>query len=319
MVHRILAVVTMAGLSLGSLSEAKAFCRTTICAAKNPAPECNAQLDEFGELAAERDFSGCLAHGAPLYWEQPCMSFSVQREGSPLIMLDFDQVSPIIERAFNAWPNAQCASGFPSIAVTNFGPLECERREFNPTGPNANAVIFRDLSWPHDKRAIALTTVSFDPISGRIFGADMEINTVVYSELSEVSLEYVVTHEAGHFYGLDHSFEPGAVMDPGYSVPAADSMIDAPVLSEDDIAAICTAYPPDREVTGECRPEPEHGYAVDCGGNVFGTCSVGAGGSRRPESSALFGCAGVFGLFFLLRRRRGARAHKLLVVPPRRV
>jgi hypothetical protein len=309
----------MAGLSLASLPEAKAFCRTTTCAAKSASAECNLRLNELDELAPERDFAGCLAHGEPLYWEQPCVSFSVHREGSQVLSLDYEQVNPIIEKAFNAWPNAWCGSGFPSIAVENFGPLECERREFNPTGPNANGVLFRDESWPHDVRAIALTTVSFDPITGRIFGADMEINTVIFPDLSEVSLEYVVTHEAGQFYGLDHSLEPGAVMDPGYSVPGSEERIAPPLLSEDDIAAICAAYPPDREIRGQCQPAPEHGYAVDCGGNVFGTCGVAAGGSRRAENSAIWGCAGVFGLLFLVRRRGKARARELLVVPPQRV
>lgn len=301
MVHRILVAVWAALFLFGArLPEAQAFCRTTTCSSKNPPAEC-------GGPDALRDAStGCLIVGKPLFWDEPCVSFSVQRDGSSILSLDYDVAEPIIARAFAAWPDAACGSGFPSITATSLGPVECDRREFNSTGPNANAVIFRDEGWPHDQRAIALTTVSFDRNSGQIFGADIEINTEYYP-LSDQSLEYVVLHEAGHFFGIDHSPDTQAVMYADYSRQGTEDPSEDLTLAPDDIDAICAIYPPSRRTAVACNPEPARGYAVDCGGNVIGSCAVRRsfpGQQNGPFLPSALACAAALVAF-----RRRARRH----------
>ena len=245
----------IASVVLAAAPQAAAYCRTTTCAAAGAQANCT------------RDpVTGCHAFGAPLFWQQSCVSYSIFVRGSPKLGLDYEQSEALVASAFAAWPTVACASGFPSIAVTSFGATSCDKVEFNGGGPNANAVIFRDLEWPHALTQLALTTVSFDRNTGKIHGADVEINTFGYP-LTPAQAQFILTHEAGHFLGLDHSFDGSAVMTASYDFFAE------PVLAPDDVAAICAAYPPERPQT-ECNAEPEDGYAADCGGNVEGGCTT---------------------------------------------
>jgi len=235
---------------------ALAYCRTTTCAVASPPTECI------------RDLNGCYASGIPLFWRQRCLTFSVGAAGSPALGLDYTAAEALIRSGFELWPNADCAGAPPAIAIMSRGPLMCDRREYNSTGPNANAVLFRDTGWPYDGSIIALTSVVFNSRTGDILGADMEINSGGYP-LTPINVEYVVAHESGHFYGLDHSSDPSAIMYFEYGLDRTDQ----PVLTQDDNAAICAAYPPAR-ITPECTYEPPKGFATDCGGNVIGSCAV---------------------------------------------
>lgn len=311
MVHRILALVALVWTA--ALPEARAFCRTTTCSSRAPRAEC-------GNPAQRDPITQCLVAGRPLFWREPCVSFSIQRDGSRALSLSYDVAAPILERAFNAWTSVSCGNGSPSISVTNLGPIECGRREFNPAGPNANVVVFRDDHWPHDSVVIGLTTVNFDHGSGEIFGADMEINTHRFP-LSDSSLEFVVIHEAGHFFGIDHSPLDSAVMFAEYSSRGIEDPRHTPeelMLTEDDIGAMCAAYPPDRPVSPTCDPEPRRGYASDCGGNVYGSCAIRrASAGARASWAASTSLAIAAALLAARRRFRALVVRKL--VPPRRV
>ncbi|MBC8134079.1 MAG: matrixin family metalloprotease [Deltaproteobacteria bacterium] len=147
--------------------------------------------------------------------------------------------------------------------------MACERREYNRTGPNANAILFRDDEWSREPAIIALTTVTFQSSTGHILNADMEINSFGFNELSTREVQFVMAHEAGHFLGLDHSPEDTAVM---FYRDSFDGSTE-PRLSDDDVAGLCAAYPSTREV-GACTFEPPKGFAADCGGNVSAACAV---------------------------------------------
>jgi hypothetical protein len=235
-----------------SASPAFGFCRSTTCALAQHAPEC------------ARDANGCWNTGAPLYWAGGCAAYSIQRDGSPKLGLDFNTVESIAISAFARWPAATCPDGFPAISVSEIGAVTCNRLEYHPNGPNANIVMFRDSDWPHDPFAIALTTVTFGATSGKILDADMEINSA-NNPLDVDSLAYVLTHESGHFFGLDHSPEPDAIMYAQYTLmgPGAPP----PMLTPDDVGAICAAYPPTSSMA-ECSFDIPHGFASDCGGDV---------------------------------------------------
>jgi len=309
--HRAAALRAAALLALFALllaaPAALAFCRTTTCSARCPAPDClrpdaaadaecaarcqpdRCAHDDQGGCPArcvQRDASGCLTGGIPVAWAQPCLSYSVVQQGSSRLGLDYDQLPPLAQAGFDLWPNALCAGGPPAIAVTSLPSLTCDDHEYNPTGPNANGVYFRDAEWPYPDQpdAIAITGVTFNGRTGQILDADMEINTFTFgSRLSPHDLEYTIGHESGHFFGLDHSSDPNALMYYSYSGDA----ISAPVLQADDTAAICAAYPS----TGAppvCRAgplddpfEPAHGFARDCGGDVIGGCAVAPARGRR--------------------------------------
>jgi len=255
---------------------AAAFCRTTTCALAKPPPECK-----------ERTADGCLAHGIPLSWKQGCVSYSVWHDGTSNLAtgpLDYQSTLDIVASAFAMWPTTTCSDGYPSIAAQSTVPLTCPNLEYNPSGPNANAVLFRDTEWPkdehHDPSQLALTTVTFNRRTGDILDADMEINTSA-GDLTPDMLEYVITHEAGHFYGLDHSPDPNAVM---YRSADFIGLITTNVvaLTPDDVDAICAAYPVSRPVPMVCDFEPAKGFAPDCGGNVIASCAV----DPRPPASS---------------------------------
>jgi hypothetical protein len=301
-------ILVGAGLALAS-SQALAFCRTTTCAVTKPPPEC------------QRDNNGCFVAGIPLAWEQQCLSFSVHATGSPLVAsailnLPYDGAEgalAMVQRSFGLWPSATCSDNtFPSIAIMSLGPLQCDRREYNSSGPNANAILFRDADWSHDAQAIALTTVVFNSKTGKILDADMEINSGGFPQLSRFDLEYVFTHESGHFYGLDHSSDQNAIMYFMYSIGTA---VD-PALTPDDVAAICAAYPASR-ITPACNYEPEKGFATDCGGDVLASCAVippapstggrNHGGGGRAGVVAALALLGAGVIHGSRRRRRRSR------------
>jgi hypothetical protein len=294
MVHRILGPWLLGAsllLGLGAAPRAAlGYCRTTTCAVQNPPPQCG------------RDAYGCSTSGIPLFWRQQCLSYDVGQDGSPRLGLDYAGALALVEKGFNLWPTAMCSTGSsPSIAFMTLGPLMCEQREYNPTGPNANAVLFRDTGWTHDASAIALTTVVFNSKTGEILDADMEIDTENYL-LSPLDVEYTVGHESGHFLGLDHSSDPTALMYYQYSSTATTD----PVLRLDDVLAICTAYPTNRDVPA-CDFEPAKGFATDCGGNVIASCAVPAGQPSRSSLAAGLGLGALGAVAAVARGRRRRR------------
>jgi hypothetical protein len=282
MLHRFLLSWFCAGAIVAILAPAStafAYCRTTTCAAPNAPAHC-----------ARDPLTGCYGFGAPLFWEQSCASYSVDERGSPKLGLGYAEAEALVASAFAAWPTADCAPGFPSIAVLSFGPTSCARAEFNPEGPNANAVIFQDVEWPHgDPTQIGLTAVTFDTDSGKILGADIEINTFDHS-LTPDQARIALTHEAGHFLGLDHSSEPSALMWKSYDLQVPEA-----VLTPDDVTAICAAYPSTR-YQPVCDPEPERGYAADCGGDLEGSCAFEPHHTNFGASAVIAFLVAAFGL-----------------------
>jgi hypothetical protein len=266
------------------------FCRTTTCAIKKPPDSCI------------RDGNGCWTSGIPLFWPQQCLSYAVNVAASPRLGLDYAAALAVVERGFAHWPTASCTDGgSPSVAFMSRPGLTCDQVEYNPTGPNANAILFRDSDWTHDSAALALTTVAFNVKTGQILDADMEINT---ANAMPIDLEFVVTHESGHFVGLDHSSEPAAVMFFQYNGPN-NATGDAPLFS-DDIDAICTAYPPSRAVP-VCDYEPDKGFATECGGDVVAACAVAPISPSGDGNGIWIGATVTLGAVLAHRRRARRR------------
>jgi hypothetical protein len=272
-------------------------CRTTTCAVQNPAPDCSVD-----------GVTQCLVGGHPLFWEQQCVAFSVDNRAVPSMGLDFPAVEQLVGASFALWPNADCSGAFPSIAVSSLGPLACHVPEYNRTGPNANGVIFYDADWPHDPQELGVTTVTFDTDTGKLLDADMDLNLTGLQR--PIELEYVVAHEAGHFFGLDHSVDDTALM---FSHYVAVSATTSPTLAADDVAGICAAYPPSRAV-GVCDFEPERGYASDCGGDVTGGCQLSPRSNRSGGLTATIPLL-VAAIFLRRRKKPAMHAHSLMLRP----
>jgi hypothetical protein len=177
--------------------------------------------------------------------------------------------------------------------------------EYNRGAGNANIIVFRDDSWDHQdaQDAVGLTSMTFNERTGDILDADIEINATVNITMSTVvpidgcDLSSILTHEAGHFLGLGHSTMPGATMYPIYQQGTDDFR----TLSDDDIAGICSIYPPDRGAL-PCDFTPPGGFARQCAlGITKGGCSLG----RGPASTGGWYALGAISFLLWTRRRQG--------------
>lgn len=283
------------GLALGVLapSSAHAFCRTTT-------------------VPVQADFSPsstrCWDQGVPLFWLNSCVSYSVQQGASRQVA--YDDAANAFSRAFTKWTGASCptdGSGRSrvSIDVRDLGPVECATVDYQTSGGNQNLIVFQDDKWPHNDSAntLALTTVTFNPETGEIYDADMEINATQGNlsvgdpvPANGFDLQSVITHEAGHFYGLAHATASTSTMYAAYK--AGTSTLRS--LSADDIEGMCAIYPSASERSATSGLVA----AARCGGgdngNEEGGCSAAGSSSSTAWLVPLFALAsGVVG-----RRRR---------------
>jgi hypothetical protein len=268
-----------AALAVGAITSsagvASAFCRTTtvpVVADFQPSP------------------TKCWDQGVPLFWRNSCVGYSVQRNASRQVA--FDDAANGISRSFTKWTGSSCPTegtgrSRVSIDVRDLGAVECGDVNYNQSGANQNVIVFRDGKWPHSdsSNTLALTTVTFNPETGEIYDADMEVNTADQRvTLNDpvppdgYDFDSIVTHEAGHFLGLAHSGDNRATMFANYT-PGATAMRQ---LTADDVAGVCSVYRPDgaRAVLNgkvtpgpQCDPTPRRGYTGECAEPEKKTCT----------------------------------------------
>src|SRR5262249_38965263 len=158
--------------------------------------------------------NGSIVRDLPLWWAGSCVGYSVQRDASARAPLP--DVTEAAARAFGVWTRHPCSSveGAPraSIELHDLGPVACAEVGYHSDRANQNLVVFRDDAWPHRSESevrmgapsptIALTTVSFDPTTGEIYDADIEINSADHvvalngtPSANVYDLESVLLHE----------------------------------------------------------------------------------------------------------------------------
>lgn len=187
------------------------------------------------------------------------VSFRLQPDGAPGVGAeDLD----VIRRAFRSWEGVAC-----SYLRFREDPWQ-EPRTVANDGFNRIFWSRAEAEWPADQRAtIALTYTFYRTADRAIVDADIFSNAVTYqwtatdgaSGGTTVDLETVLFHEIGHFFGLDHSQDPGAAMFPSNNKPQQRGP------ATDDINAICALYGNGQAVPGN----PAGGAAVGspCRGN----------------------------------------------------
>jgi hypothetical protein len=277
---------------------ALAFCQSSACP---PRPDGSTQ----GQTCTPAGDGDC---GVPLQWRQPCIGFNVAAQASTHVTLE--EAESILQQAFAAWAAVDCGGeGPPSIEVFDLGVVSCANVEYNQHAGNTNVLVFRDDGWPHESDAsggnadtLALTTVTYDVEKGDIYDADIEVNTAMNTFTTtedpgpnDYDLLGVLTHEVGHFLGLAHSPVDGATMFATYNGGP-----DIRTLEQDDMDAICKAYPPGREAVGDCTGIPRHGFAPECGQDqTYVKCGTsragGEGGSAMPLAALALALAALRG------------------------
>lgn len=279
--------------------------------------------------------------GAELFWPVPVVPYLVS-DARPVVMSPTCEAGasgdPAIEAAragFSAW-----RQGCSDLELVYAGRIPEIRTGLGGTGENL--VVFRK-GWcraqlpantpclldpdvdcggiydcfedtsPDDRFIVALTSVLYDPETGRIVDADIEVNgwdgqaggalsggtsgpphgwyftcdkqdgwsaCTTYGQAGcyYVDLQNTVTHEVGHFIGLAHPCEAGTctpALEPVTMYPqTAPGDIEKRTLHADDVAGVCAIY-------------PERGSG----------CSSGGGAGVVPALLVLLG---------LRRRRRAA-------------
>ena len=292
--------ITLSAALAFASSEARAYCRTSVC---------DGVTGQRCEPSAPGDCGEVIA------WPSACVGLSVQVDGSA--QLDVPTTQSVFQAAFDTWSAADCAGLPPAIRVLGLEPVRCDATEYNQDQGNANVVLFRDEAWPHEGQltTIALTTVTYDLDTADIYDADIELNTAQFTfsagpgATGALALAAVATHEAGHFLGLAHSAASGSTMLYGYAA-------DMDTLSEDDVSAICAVYPPADE--GDCDPTPRHGFQSECavpgseGPREEGcSCELPGPGRKTPAGLGFF----VVAWGIVLCHRRGGRRSS--APPPR--
>jgi hypothetical protein len=291
--------VVSAVFALGLLvcaSDAFAFCRSTTCRSM-PGKEC------------PTDENGCPTEGAKLFWPTSCISYATNRLGTQ--DLDPADTRAVIKKTFLAWSDVECPDG--TIAKMTFQerePVPCKKSQYNKNGPNVNVVLFQDDDWKYRgiDGTLAKTSVTYNDETGEIYDADIEINTAnntvtITDDPAKVQydLQSILTHEVGHFIGIAHSPDPGAVMFASYA-PGSTAQRE---LHPDDIEAVCAIYPSTSEAP--CNTEPRGGFGPRCDDPEPETiCSIQPGGGASYSVAMIF-----LGSGFLAARARRRRAAKL--------
>lgn len=277
-----LAIVMLAALVE---REAHAYCFTTTCKG----------VDACDDVAVP----GCT----PTSWASRCVGFTVndRTQGG----LAPDAIEDIAKRAFGRWQGSDCGDGLPpGLHVEFMGIVSCATTEYNFDAGNANVIMTTEQPGAGiSGHTFALTTTSFDPDTGELLNADIELNVrdhafTVGDDLVDVDLEAVLVHEIGHFLGIAHSQVVDATMFPFYEPGTTEIRS----LTKDDEAAICLLYPPSPDITSTCNPLPRHGFSPDCRvDQTEGDCNVAASGLAGWVSAALLAGVGA------LARRRAPR------------
>lgn len=236
-----------------------------------------------------------------------------------------------VDLAFDAWAAVHCSvCANPS---TGCAPIACKAQPLGVTftalgpatpGPFATRcpepapgcgsfvqAVQGPEKWPFGKAVIAQTTVVRNTLDGTIVDADILINDVdlnfclVTCAAGKHDLQSTLTHEIGHFLGMDHSEVAEARMAPYVGQGPADPL----ALHDDDRLGVCTAYrtkcAPMCSGAGCCMPDgsvkaPKPG---DGAGNGGGCCAV----TPRRGAQGPWGIGMALAAVAVLARWRRAR------------
>ncbi len=164
--------------------------------------------------------------------------------------------------------------------------------------------------WSNDTQTIAVTLTTYDEKSGIIYDSDIELNSpgflfttadggglcnppAVTTNCVSTDIQNTVTHEVGHFLGLDHTNNTGSTMNPR----APPGEISKRTVDPGSRDFVCKAYP-----KGQASQSCVH---TTMDSNLGRKAAVGGCASTGAEAwlPALAGWA-----LLLVRRRRGARS-----------
>jgi hypothetical protein len=276
--RKVVAGVVLVGVVAVPAGLARAYCRTTTM--HEPVP--------YDPVA-----SGCWTQGTPLAWQAGAdIGYSLSKAASD--QLSLADATRVADAAFDTWNTVECPGSVAlNVQAYDEGPVseeaaadDCGLVPCDPTYHDPqHVIVFDDVAWPHDdpNNTLALTTVTYGVDDGRIFDADIEVNTAQHTITAaepppdgSYDLQAILTHEAGHFFGLAHATETTPIMYAQYQPGAI-------ALTSDDVAGVCAIYP----------PFPKHS-----------NCAAAPAGDAGEGAWAATGAIALVALTAGLRRRR---------------
>lgn len=185
----------------------------------------------------------------PVQWSTRELTYKINEVGSDDLPRDQDgkiarEVQDAIVASFEPWLSQECAG----LNIKFTGLTSSDYVGYDKNNENFNVVMWKE-DWPYAgaSSAYALTSVTFSASTGVIADADIELNgddfTWTDSDIPAetiVDLRNTLTHEVGHFIGLDHSNIADATM----FAMAPEGEVKKRDLTQDDIDGLCTIYPP---------------------------------------------------------------------------
>jgi len=172
------------------------------------------------------------------------VGYYINEKGSDDI-IDMNALIEAVNESFKAWEVDKSFIETNYLGTTSAIP----EKEAGTNKEIKNVIGWIEKDWEDDPGAIGITTVIYYDDTGEIIEADMALNGVNFKwtlnppspcpSNNLVDLRNVITHEAGHFFGMDHSTDSKATMYP--SSPPCDTQ--KRDLDSDDINGIIYLYP----------------------------------------------------------------------------
>lgn len=155
----------------------------------------------------------------------------------PLPINDEEAVLAEIRASFDRWAHDRQTFCRP-LAFKYLGRIGTGQRAAND---RRNIVFFENDFWPYGAQALAVTSCWYDQ-NGTFVDCDIAINAIDFNWSIDgagntFKLRETLTHEVGHFWGLDHSNNSVATMYAYYKPQIA-----ADDLDEDDIRGAASRY-----------------------------------------------------------------------------
>ncbi len=271
-----------------------------------------AQAGSSGYVRSRAERDARYEPPACLYWTARQLVWQQSAAGNPATTGDTEFEA--VGRSFGTWADVFSRCGNLQLSE---GARTAERLTgYVQGGTNHNLVLFRTKvcgdsvpetspcwdegtcgntydCWAFGDDTIGITTVSYDLRTGVIYDADIELNAARFEFTTvdspactgsvssqacvSTDVQNTVTHEVGHFIGLDHSAAPGSVM----REEAADGEISKRRLDAASEALVCEVYPKGKASVSCVSRLPVGGSPQQDSGDG-GCASSGAGALLLP-------------------------------------